>query len=253
MKKLLISGASGRMGRLIAKEAESNGFIPVCGVDDRQDTGLPFPVYPRYDDCGEEIDIIIDFSSASALPALLRFAEDRKLPLMLGATGYSREDMERMHNASLTIPLFQSSNMSLGVYVLRMLASQASRMLPGFDIEIVERHHNQKLDAPSGTALTLLEAVKNDKGHPVFGRQGLDARHQEGEIGVHAIRGGTLAGEHEVGFYGRHESLRLTHIAEDRGVFASGAMKIASWLLHQEPGLYGMGDYMSSLGKRFPD
>lgn len=241
------------MGRLIASEAEKNGFLPVCGVDSSGASGLPFPLYPRYEDCRVAVDLIIDFSSAAALPALLSFAEKRGTPLLLGATGYSREDMERLHNASLRLPLFQSSNMSLGVYVLRMLASQAARMLPGFDIEIVERHHSAKLDAPSGTALSLLEAVKNERSQPVFGRHGLDARHQAGEIGVHAIRGGTMAGEHEVGFYGRHESLRLTHIAEDRGVFASGALKIAAWLVDQAPGLYGMGDYMGGLGKRFPD
>lgn len=250
MKRLMISGACGRMGRLLGQYAGQEGFVVACGIDSSPQAGLAYPVYGRYDDAQMALDLIVDFSSPGALPALLSYATKRKLPLLLGATGYSRQAQESIHHASVEIPIFLSSNMSLGVYVLRQLAAQAARLLPNFDIEIVERHHSMKLDAPSGTALSLLEAVRQPDSRPVYGRHGLDTRHQAGEIGLHALRGGTVAGEHEVGYYGPHESIRLTHVAEDRGVFATGALKAGAWLISQRPGLYGMSDLMNSLSKQ---
>lgn len=245
--RLLISGACGRMGRLLWQGAAEAGFQVVAGLDRQADPGLPFPLFDRPGACTAPVDLIIDFSSPAALPGLLSFAVGRKLPLLLGATGYAEQDLAQIRDAAQAIPLFQSSNMSLGVYVLRLLAQESARLLPGYDIEIIERHHNRKLDAPSGTALSLYAAVKGPATQEQHGREGKNARRMPQEVGLHAIRGGTVAGEHEVGFYGPQESLRLQHIAENRAVFAAGALRIAGWLLKQGPGLYGMEEYMQSI------
>ena len=246
--RLLISGACGRMGRMIAQGAQEAGFDIACGVDSKPDGGLGFPVFDSYGAVNVPVDLVIDFSSAAALPALLAFADERKLPLLLGTTGYSAEDMQRIHDAGKATPIFQSSNMSVGVFVLRQLAAEASRLLPGYDIEIIERHHNKKLDAPSGTALSLYAAVKRPDRQAQHGREGRDAKRQPQEIGLHAVRGGSVTGEHEVGFYGPQESIRLSHIAENRAVFAAGALRIAGWLVNQPKGLYSMENYVRSLG-----
>lgn len=248
MNRLLISGACGRMGRMIAAQAGEAGFEVVAGVDRGADASLGFPLFSSYADCDVSADVLIDFSSPSALPALLDYAKENKLPCVLGATGYQAADLQLIDEAARSIPIFQSSNMSLGVYVLRALAAQARKMLPGFDIEIIEKHHNRKADAPSGTALTLYEAVKEPDSLPVYGRQGTQALRQTKEIGLHAVRGGTDAGEHEVGYYGQHEQLLLTHVAQSRAVFAAGALRVAGWLINQPVGRYGMPDYMAGQG-----
>ncbi|MHC1785970.1 MAG: 4-hydroxy-tetrahydrodipicolinate reductase [Christensenellales bacterium] len=246
MKRLMISGACGRMGRMVAAEAEAAGFQPVAGIDPSAGSCPGFPVFASFADCDVPADVLIDFSSPRALPQLLRFAQDRHLPCVLGATAYLPEDLLAIGEAAVSLPIFQSSNMSLGVHVLRQLAMQARQLLPGFDIEILEKHHKGKLDAPSGTALTLYAAIKGEDSLPVFGRHGPDALRQEREIGLHAVRGGTQAGEHELGFYGRHEHLLLTHVAESRAVFAAGALAAAGWLIGRAPGLYGMENLMSA-------
>lgn len=245
--RLLISGACGRMGRMLLQAAPEAGFTVAAGIDSKRDDSLPFPLFSSPSAVDVPVDLLIDFSSPAALSGLLAFAEERKLPLLLGATGYSLEDMARIREAGQALPLFQSSNMSIGVFVLRRLAAQAAKLLPGYDIEIVERHHNKKVDAPSGTALSLYEAVKGPDSLATHGREGRQALRAPEEIGLHALRGGSVAGEHEVGFYGTQESLRLTHIAENRAVFAAGALRVAGWLIKQGPGLYGMEDYVQSL------
>lgn len=245
MKRLLISGACGRMGRMIAAQAEEAGFEVVAGVD-RIAADFGYPVYDNYPAVSEAADVLIDFSGPAALPALLTFAREKGLPCVLGATGYTAEGIGQIDAAASDIAVFQSSNMSLGVYALRLLAERAKELLPGFDIEIIEKHHKRKVDAPSGTALTLLAALQGPEERPVFGRHGADALRQPGEIGVHAVRGGTDAGEHEVGFYGQHERLLLSHVAESREVFASGALRVAAWLIDQPAGRYGMANYMAS-------
>lgn len=249
MKRLIISGAMGRMGRMIAAQAGEAGFEVVAGLD-RSAGDLGFPVYA---DCGglpAKADVLIDFSGPAALPGLLRIALERGLPCVLGATGYGAGEDALIDRAARDVPVFQASNMSLGVYALRLLAMKARELLPGFDVEIIEKHHSRKLDAPSGTALSLLSALQGPEDRPVYGRHGSDALRQPGEIGVHAVRGGTDAGEHEVGFYGQHERLLLTHAAESRAVFASGALRAAAWLIAQPAGRYGMADYMRSAGGR---
>ena len=244
MRGLLISGALGRMGRMIAQDAPAAGFQVVCGVDRIAESSCDFPVYTAFTDIKEKADLLVDFSSPAVLPKLLAYACAQKLPCVLGTTGYTPEDMESIAQAARMIPVFQARNMSRGVYVLRQLAAQVARMLPDFDIEIIEKHHNQKVDSPSGTAMILLEAVGKDDSLPIYGREGAQCKRRPNEIGVHAVRGGTVAGEHDVGFYGNNEVITLSHAAQSRGVFVAGALAAASWLVGKPAGLYGMADLM---------
>lgn len=240
---IILSGAVGRMGHQVAEQAKIAGLSIVCGIDNRSHlSDFSFPVYPSFSEVKEKGDVIIDFSSASALPETLEYALAHSTPVLLAATGYTENDLQLIHDASKKIAIFKSANMSIGIQALKVLAKKTAMMLEGFDIEIVERHHNQKADAPSGTALLLLDAVKNDDSEAMFGRHGTSCKRKENEIGVHAIRGGTVAGEHEVGFYGQHEVITITHSAQDRSVFAAGAIRAAAFLCNQKPGLYDMSD-----------
>ena len=245
MTKLLISGARGRMGRLIAQEAQGFGFSVAGGIDKGTGAAMDFPVFVSFGDVSVEAQVLVDFSSPLTLPDLLAFAAKRELPCVLGTTGYTPEDMDHIRRQAETIPVFQSPNMSRGVYVLRQLAAQAASLLSGFDIEIIEKHHNQKADSPSGTALSLLDAVKNGQSTPVFGREGKNVKRCQEDIGIHSVRGGTVAGEHEIGFYGNQEVITLSHQAQSRIVFAAGALSAAAWLCGKGPGLYGMADLMN--------
>lgn len=240
MLKILLSGACGRMGRQVAALAAENGAVIVAGVDVHPDATCAFPVYPSFSMVQEEADAIIDFSRPEGLPALLEYALSHHLPAVLAATGYQEKELKLIGAAAKEIAIFRSANMSLGVYVLQSLARQAARLLPDFDIEIVEKHHNQKVDAPSGTALMLYDAVKNAQSQPVFGRHTRTEKREKPEIGIHAVRGGTVPGEHEVGFYGPCETVLLTHSAQDRSIFARGALKAAAFVATQDAGEYDM-------------
>ncbi len=254
MRGLLVSGACGRMGKLVAGEAPRHGFTVLAGVDPLPGNCGGFPVYPSFPHCAFRPDIILDFSTPASLPGLLSFAVEKTVPAVLGTTGYSSGDLDAIREASRFIPLFQSPNMSVGVFVLRKLAALAAQMLPGFDVEIVEKHHRQKADAPSGTAIELFRSLAGDGSRSVCGRQGADAARGAQEIGIHSVRGGTLAGEHEVGFYGAGETLLIGHRAQSREIFAAGALKAAVFLLGQSPGLYGMEDLLRlSAPARQPD
>lgn len=247
MTRLIISGACGRMGRMIAQEASEKGFEVAAGVDRAGEAYAGFPLFPRFEGL-PEADVLIDFSSPGNLAAALAYALAAGIPCVLGTTGYTEEHAAQIQSAARLLPIFRSSNMSLGVYVLTVLARKAASMLPGFDIEIIEKHHNQKADSPSGTALTLLEAVSLPESRPVFGREGKTCRRSPQEIGVHAVRGGTVPGEHELGFYGSGEVVSLRHSAQSRLIFALGALKAAGFIIGQAPGLYGMADLVRGPG-----
>ena len=241
MNRLIISGASGRMGRLIAQEAAAVGFEVAAGIDRIGEAYAGFRVYEVFTDL-PKADVLVDFSSPGNLPGILDYAKSQAIPCVLGTTGYTASDLGLIKDAADSIPVFQASNMSFGIYVMAELARQAAEMLPGFDIEIIEKHHNQKADSPSGTALCLLDAVRHPGQRPVFGREGRNAQRADGEIGVHALRGGTIPGEHDVGFYGNNEVFRLVHSAQSRLIFALGALRAASYMLNKPAGLYGMKD-----------
>ena len=248
MMRILLGGALGRMGREVTLAAD--GQI-VCGVDVAY-SGQPcdYPVLTGYEQFAGDADVIIDFSRPDALPELLKLAAERKMPVVLCATGYTDVEIESIRRAAEQIPVLRSANMSLGVNVLTELVAMAARTLEGYDIEIVEKHHRMKVDSPSGTALMLYEAAKKEKGpetEPVYGRSGRAEKRTAGEIGIHAVRGGTGTGEHEVGFYGSGEHIVLTHRAENRALFAQGALKAARYLQDKPAGMYSMRDVVREM------
>ena len=247
MLKILLSGACGRMGRQVVACADETDAQIIAGVDVHPQGNADFPVYPSFELVKEDAQVIVDFTRPETLPALLVFARKHRLPLVLAATGYQEKELALIAEAANEIPIFRSANLSLGVYVLKALSSKAAQLLPDFDIEIVEKHHNQKLDAPSGTALMLYDAVKNGASFPVLGRNTRTQKREKQEIGIHAVRGGTVPGEHEVGFYGPGESLLLIHSAQDRSIFARGALKAADYIVRQQPGEYNMESLAASL------
>ena len=246
MVRILLSGACGRMGRQVAALAEEGAIIAGVDVNPRSDC-VAFPVYPSFSLVRETADVLMDFSRPEGLGALLTYALAHKTPVVLAATGYNQQDLAAISEAAKEIPIFRSANMSMGIFVLRTLARQAAKLLPDFDIEIVEKHHNQKIDAPSGTALMLYEAVSNEASRPVYGRSGRTQKREKAEIGIHAVRGGTVAGEHEVGFYGPGETVLLSHSAQDRSIFARGALRAAAFILSRQPGAYDMADLAAAL------
>lgn len=247
MLNILLSGACGRMGAQVAQLAESRNAVIAAGVDVNIKKDMPFPLYPDFSMVQEKADVLIDFSRPEGLHSLLAYAVEKKLPVVLAATGYNESDLAAIQEAAKEIAVFRSANMSLGVYVLKTLCARAAAMLPEYEIEIIEKHHNQKLDAPSGTAVMLYDAVAGEDSEAVYGRHGRTQKRQPQEIGMHAIRGGSVAGEHEVGFYGPGEYITLSHLAQDRSIFASGALRAAQFIAGQAPGEYDMADLVKGL------
>lgn len=247
MIRVILSGACGRMGAQVTALSESRNVKIVAGVDVNVRTDLPFPVYPDFSMVEEKADAIIDFSRPEGLHALLQYALEKKMPCVLCATGYNENDLSAIADAAKSIAIFRSANMSLGVYVLKTLCARAAQMLPDYEIEIIEKHHNQKLDAPSGTAVMLYDAVASENSEAIHGRHGRTQKRQPNEIGMHAIRGGSVAGEHEVGFYGPGEYVTLSHLAQDRSIFANGALRAAQFIVGQAPGEYDMGSLVAGL------
>ncbi|MEA4927514.1 MAG: 4-hydroxy-tetrahydrodipicolinate reductase [Candidatus Limiplasma sp.] len=250
--KVLIGGALGRMGRELTASALAAGDEVVCGIDIAWDgSAQAIPMVREASALQAQADVLVDFSHASALPGLLRYAQANGLPLVLCATGYAQAETDAVAAAAQSLPILRSANMSLGINVLEQLAAMAARVLgDGYDIEIVEKHHRQKLDSPSGTALMLYDAVARARGgalKPVFGREGRAAKRGDQEIGIHAVRGGTVTGEHEVGFYGKSEELLLIHRAESRALLAEGALRAARFIVNQPAGLYTMRDVVARM------
>jgi 4-hydroxy-tetrahydrodipicolinate reductase len=215
----------------------------VAGFDSKPADHPQFPVYQTLEDVKESIDVIIDFSHYTAFEAISDFALDRKIPIVAATTGLSNANEDKLVEMSNHIPVFRTANMSIGINVMLGLVAQAENMLQGFDIEILERHHNKKQDAPSGTALMLANAINRSTltpYHLVYGREGKSAKRENREIGIHAIRGGTIAGEHTVLYAGEDELIEITHSATSKKVFAQGAVKAANYLKNQPPGMYDM-------------
>lgn len=247
MLNVILCGACGRMGAQVTALAESRNVKIVAGVDVNCRADMPYPIYPSFDLVQEEAAAIIDFSRPEGLHALLAYATEKKMPVVLASTGYNENDRTAIKKAAEIIPVFRSANMSLGVFVLKTLCARAAAMLPEYEIEIIEKHHNQKLDAPSGTAVMLYDAVANEASEAVHGRYGRTQKRQPHEIGMHAIRGGSVAGEHEVGFYGPGEYITLSHLAQDRSIFANGALRAAHFIVGQAPGEYDMAALVEGL------
>ena len=248
MINVLINGALGRMGKKVYEACVlSQDVKAVCGVDIKTNNNPDFPVYSSFKDVFEKVDVVIDFSSSASLDAVLEFVTANKIPAVLCSTGYDEVAIEKVKNASEKTAIFRSANMSLGVNILIELVKKASASLTGFDIEIIEKHHNQKVDSPSGTALMLADAVKEvlPEKFYVYGREGLCGKRNADEIGIHAVRGGTIVGEHDVLFAGVSETVTLSHQATDRAVFAEGAVKAAKYIVTKKNGLYNMSDMIN--------
>ena len=236
MKNIIISGCNGKMGHVIAScILDRNDCQTVAGIDRVAEQYARFPVYAAAADVKEQADVIIDFSHPSAL--------------VIATTGYSADQITRIKAAARNIPIFFSFNMSLGINLLAELAKKATAVLGGqFDIEIVEKHHNQKIDAPSGTALMLADAVNSvldEKCQYVYDRHSQRKKRSKNEIGMHSIRGGTIVGEHDIIFAGRDEIVTLSHTAMSKEIFAVGAVNAAVFMAGKAPGLYDMGHMLS--------
>ena len=250
MIKILINGANGRMGKKVYDATLSaNDVKAVCGVDLVANLkNADYPVYDSFSAVKEEVDVVIDFSAPASLDGIIAFAKQRKIPAVLCATGYTEEDMQKVKALSKEVAIFRSANMSLGVNVLIDLVKKAANALYGFDIEIIEKHHNKKVDAPSGTAVMLADAIKEELPEKfcVYGREGIVGKRNENEIGVHAVRGGNIVGDHDVIFAGENEVVTLSHQAFDRAVFASGAVRAASYIYGKSAGMYDMTDLLNN-------
>lgn len=251
MTRIVLSGCLGRMGKAISSIVENidNAEI-VCGIDIASGE-CAYPVYNNYSDIKEDADVIIDFSHTSNLSSILDFAKKNKLPLVACTTGFSQEQKNELNNASEIIPVFFSANMSLGINLLIRLSKQAAKVLEeSFDIEIIEKHHNKKLDAPSGTALAIADGISQSlKCTPdyVYERHSVRKPREKQEIGIHAVRGGTIVGEHEVIFAGPDEIVSISHSAQSRDVFAQGAVRAAIFLSDKTPGMYSMDDLFADI------
>ena len=249
MLKILLSGACGNVGRKITGICKnSEKYKIVCGVD-RISSDTDFPVFDSFKNADTLSDVIIDFSNPSVLDGLLEYAVSNNIPCVLATTGYSEEQLKKIKEASKQIPIFFSANMSLGINLLCSLTKKASEVLgDDFDIEIIEKHHNQKLDAPSGTALMLANAVNSvneDKYIYEYDRHSKRRKRPQNEIGIHSVRGGTIVGEHDVVFAGNDEVITLSHSAFSKEVFATGALKAAEFILDKQCGLYDMSDILN--------
>ena len=241
--KILICGVGGRMGREVAKLALDGvrGAEVVAGFDVVPLDTREFVTYTDWSAVTEEIDCIIDFSHHTATEALLSFAKAKNIPVVIATTGHTDEEKECIVNAAKQIPVFHSANMSLGIALLVELAKTTAKAFPDADIEIIEKHHNRKLDAPSGTALLLANAIKGVRKSAkfIFGRSGQAKREVE-EIGIHAIRMGNIIGEHEVIVGTDTQTITLKHEAHSRALFAEGALAAADYLCGKGAGLYDM-------------
>lgn len=250
LTNIVICGSSGKMGRVIHNIISSrNDCQVVAGIDRNTESAAEFPVVETpnmLSSLSIEPDVIIDFSHPSVLDGLLDYCLTNRVALVIATTGYSQEEIAKIHNAAKDIPLFFTANMSLGVNLIAELAKKAVNVLGDqFDIEIVEKHHNQKIDAPSGTALMLADAINEELDHQysyTYDRHLIREKRTKKEIGLHAIRGGTIVGDHDIIFAGRDEVITLSHHAASKEVFAVGAVNAAIFLKGKEPGLYNMKD-----------
>jgi len=247
--RIFLNGCNGRMGKVITEIcSQQDGIIIVAGADANTATST-YPVYASALDCKEEFDVILDFSHVLALPVVLKLAEEKHKPLVMCTTGLSENDKASLRSLSEKTAVFYSANMSLGVNLLIALAQKAAAVLyPDFDIEIVEAHHNQKLDAPSGTALMIADAINASLDDPleyVYDRHSTLKKRAKTELGLHSIRGGSIVGDHSVIFAGPEEVITLSHSAQTRNVFARGAVAAARFICGKPAGLYSMKDLMS--------
>ena len=248
MVKILMHGCNGKMGRMITEIVKNEeDAVIAAGVD--KFTGIPndYPVFEKITQCDVDVDVVIDFSNAGAVDELLDYCVEKNLPVVLCTTGLSDEQLKKVEECSERIAVLKSANMSMGINLLLKLLKDAAKVLApaGYDIELVEKHHNQKLDAPSGTALALADSINEAMGNEyeyVYDRSQVRKKRDAKEIGISAVRAGTIVGEHEVIFAGTDEVIEFKHTAYSRSVFAKGAVEAGKFLAGQPAGMYDMGD-----------
>lgn len=251
MTRIIITGANGKMGKVLQSIiANREDCEIVAGVDlNTADNGV-FPIYASISEVKETADAVIDFSNPVLLDDLLAYSKSTKTPLVIATTGYNDDQKEKIIDASKTCPIFFTYNMSMGINLLANLAKKATEILGSdFDIEIVEKHHNQKIDAPSGTALMLADAICEVTPQPMkyeYDRHSKREKRTKNEIGLHAVRGGTIVGEHEIIFAGRDEIITLSHSARSKEIFAVGAVNAAVYMCGKDAGMYDMKELINN-------
>ena len=250
MTNIILCGCGGRMGNAIAV-ASGNGYDIVAGVDVNASSlaaACSFPVYEKISDFPGKADAIVDFSHHTALPSLIDYAKKTNTPLVIATTGHTEEELTLMKEAAQDVAIFFSGNFSIGINLIIDLAKQAAKTLGvDFDVEIIEKHHNKKLDAPSGTALMIANAIseQRDETEYVYDRHSVRKARETKEIGIHSVRGGTIVGEHEVLFAGPNEQITISHSASSREIFATGALRAAAYIAKKDKGLYNMSDLIA--------
>lgn len=248
MVKMIMHGCGGAMGQVITGLAAADEMIEIAaGIDLSPVEDSPYPVFASLDECNVKADVIVDFSTAKAVDGLLKYCSETGMPVVLCTTGLSEEQIGALKRASASAPVLRSANMSLGVNLLLKLVKDAARVLAGsgFDIEIVEKHHNQKMDAPSGTAIALADSINSAMGDSygyTYDRSARREKRNPREIGISAVRGGSIVGEHDVIFAGKDEVVTFSHTAYSKAIFAKGAIEAAKFLAGRKPGLYTMAD-----------
>lgn len=248
MTKILLCGACGKMGgNVLTLLADDPEATVVCGVD-LYPKEIGVPVHKTFLDVTEDVDVIIDFSSPVGLQERLEFAKTRGAGIVLASTGFTESDFALIKNYESSVAIFRTANLSLGINLMQALVKAAAQVLgDAFDVEIIEKHHNLKKDAPSGTALMLADSVNeafDGNKKFIYGREGIVGARTKKEVGIHAVRGGTIVGEHEVIFAGEDEVITISHSAASKRVFAVGAIRAAKWLVGKAPGRYEMKDLL---------
>lgn len=246
MKKIILCGANGKMGHVIRNIVAADKDCEIVAGIDKNTEAADFPVYSDFNSIKEEADVIIDFSNPALLNSLLEYSAAKKIPVVIATTGFDDDQKKLIENAATENGVFFTYNMSLGINLLATLAKKAVDVLGNdFDIEIIEKHHNQKIDAPSGTALMLADAICEEIDKPMkyeYDRHSKREKRSKNEIGMHAVRGGTIVGEHEIIFAGRDEIITLSHSARSKEIFAVGAVNAAKYMVGKGAGLYTMKD-----------
>ncbi|WP_250278327.1 4-hydroxy-tetrahydrodipicolinate reductase [[Clostridium] colinum] len=252
MIKIIMHGCNGKMGQAICNLVEKDNSCEIVAGVDINPINAKFPTFTDINDCNIEADVVIDFSTAIAVDRLMEYCLNKKIPVVVCTTGLNEQSINKIDEVSKHIPVFKSANMSLGINLIASLLKKASAILDenGFDIEIIEKHHNQKIDAPSGTALLLADAINesmDNKFEYIYDRSKTREKRSNKEIGISSIRGGNIVGEHSVIYAGKDEIIEFTHFAHSKEVFAIGALKAGKFLVNKPAGKYNMQDIMDSL------
>ncbi|MCI5838956.1 MAG: 4-hydroxy-tetrahydrodipicolinate reductase [Peptoniphilaceae bacterium] len=248
MIKILLTGADGAMGKTVIQVVEENKkFEITSGISKNEILYGNFNIYDNFNKVKEKVDVVIDFSNRIILEDELNFCKKNSIPLVLATTGLTNEDFKKIDEFSKYFPILQSSNFSLGINVMEKYIKYFAKALSDFDIEIIEKHHNKKKDAPSGTAKMLFESINSSRENSLFevySRNENEKEREKNEVGIFSLRGGTIAGEHEVIFAGNDEVITIKHEAQSKKIFAQGALKAAEFLIEKENGIYNMKDFL---------